>query len=193
MRDKQTESDHVERVHWALCSEYDQTSARRCLLVPDLRTADEPSTELRSRLSGALHSGLFFRFVCQVDREASNVSYTEKDTLIWLKKQKYVALLMLYFSNIKIQNKISKMVNCLEYFTTHQWTWSDTNVQSLHAILGAHDRHIFQLDVNKIDWETFVESYVLGFREFLFKQAPDSLPSTRRRMSKLVCAQTRRL
>ncbi|XP_067626537.1 putative fatty acyl-CoA reductase CG5065 [Eurosta solidaginis] len=84
-----------------------------------------------------------------------------------------------------IQNKIAKAVGCLEYFATHQWRFKDDNVHALLNVLSQKDRDTFVFDVRTIDWENYVERYVLGFREFLFKQRPESLPACRKRMMRL--------
>lgn len=87
---------------------------------------------------------------------------------------------------VKVQHKLSKAVECLEYFTTHQWSFKDDNVRDLLTHMSQQDRESFQFDVSEIHWEKYMEKYVLGFREFLFKQSPKSLPSCRRKMSRLV-------
>lgn len=86
---------------------------------------------------------------------------------------------------VKVQDKIAKAVECLEYFTTHQWRFKDDNVRSLINALSEKDRENFQFDVKAIEWEDYLERYVLGFREFLFKQSPESLPSSRKNMMRL--------
>lgn len=88
------------------------------------------------------------------------------------------------FRMIKVQDKLAKSVKCLEYFTTHQWTFHGDNVQMLLDAMKESDRQQFQFDVRTIEWENYVEKYVLGFRQFLFKQNPSSLEESRKRMSK---------
>ena len=75
-------------------------------------------------------------------------------------------------------------MQCLEYFTTHQWTFHSENVQMLLDSMKENDRQEFQFDVRTIEWEDYVEKYVLGFRQYLFKQNPSSLEESRKRMSK---------
>lgn len=87
---------------------------------------------------------------------------------------------------IKVQDKLAKSVECLEYFTTHQWKFHSDNVFSLLDALQEKDRQQFQFDVRTIQWEDYVEKYVLGFRQFLFKQSPSSLEDSRKRMKKCV-------
>lgn len=87
---------------------------------------------------------------------------------------------------VKVQDKLSKAVECLEYFTTHQWSFKNDNVRNLLQHLSPTDRSTFQFDVSTIEWNEYVERYVLGFREFLFKQSPTSLPVSRKQMSRWV-------
>ncbi|XP_034103871.1 putative fatty acyl-CoA reductase CG5065 [Drosophila nasuta] len=86
---------------------------------------------------------------------------------------------------VNVQNKIAKAVECLEYFATRQWRFKDDNVHGLLHTLSPKDREIFIFDVRNINWDKYVERYVLGFREFLFKQRPESLPASRKRMVRL--------
>ncbi|XP_043642605.1 putative fatty acyl-CoA reductase CG5065 [Drosophila teissieri] len=86
---------------------------------------------------------------------------------------------------VNVQNKIAKAVECLEYFATRQWRFKDDNVHGLLHTLSPKDREIFVFDVRHINWDKYVERYVLGFREFLFKQRPESLPASRKRMLRL--------
>lgn len=80
---------------------------------------------------------------------------------------------------VKVEDKLAKAVDCLEYFTTRQWNFKNDNVRKLSQALDAKDRVNFQIDVSTMIWEEYVEKYVLGFREFLFKQNPNTLPDSR--------------
>lgn len=86
---------------------------------------------------------------------------------------------------VKVQDKIAKAVECLEYFTTHQWRFKDDNVKALLNAMSQSDRDNFQFDVKSIEWNRYLERYVLGYREFLFKQSPSSLSSSRAKMRNL--------
>lgn len=85
---------------------------------------------------------------------------------------------------IKVQDKLAKSVQCLEYFTTHQWSFHNENVAKLLDAMSENDKQNFQFDVRTIEWENYVEKYVLGFRQFLFKQDPSSLEASRKRLTK---------
>ncbi|XP_063372365.1 putative fatty acyl-CoA reductase CG5065 [Cydia splendana] len=86
---------------------------------------------------------------------------------------------------MRVQNKLEKAAACLEYFTTRQWAFADDNVQALCTALSPEDRRIFDFNVRNIDWDAYIESYVLGIRRFLFKESPDTLPRSRTRLRRL--------
>ncbi|XP_047097189.1 putative fatty acyl-CoA reductase CG5065 [Schistocerca piceifrons] len=86
---------------------------------------------------------------------------------------------------VRTQEKLDKAACCLEYFSTQQWQFKDDNVRQLFSVLSAEDRKIFPFDVQQIDWSSYVESYVLGIRHFIFKERPDDLPSARRKLQRM--------
>lgn len=65
---------------------------------------------------------------------------------------------------LRIQDKLSKAATCLEYFTTQEWHFEDENVRNLATTLSEADKKEFCFDVAKIDWESYIENYVLGIR-----------------------------
>lgn len=83
-----------------------------------------------------------------------------------------------------VQMKLGKAATCLQYFTNAQWRFRNDNVKHLLTQLNSEDRNTFQFDVGTIDWHEYIERYVLGFREFLFKQNPQSLEKCRNNMYK---------
>ncbi|CAG9767884.1 unnamed protein product [Ceutorhynchus assimilis] len=99
------------------------------------------------------------------------------DSVVWVTGGKPILL--------KVQNKLNKAANCLEYFTTQEWEFDDENVRSLSLTLTESDKTEFCFDVAKIDWEKYLENYVLGIRRFIFKEDTSSIPKAQRQISKL--------
>ncbi|XP_063218990.1 putative fatty acyl-CoA reductase CG5065 [Bacillus rossius redtenbacheri] len=87
---------------------------------------------------------------------------------------------------VRIQAKLEKAAQCLEYFSTQQWRFSDENVRYLNSLLSADDKKTFLFDVREIHWPTYIEGYVLGIRHFIFKEHPSSLPNARKHLQKLL-------
>lgn len=80
---------------------------------------------------------------------------------------------------VKVQHKLEKAATCLTYFSTREWKFVDENALKLYSMLSLADRHIFPFDVRLIDWPAYIEDYVLGIRQFMFKESPSSIPKAR--------------
>lgn len=89
-------------------------------------------------------------------------------------------------SMMKTQHTMSKVIDRLGYFGTRQWIFTDDNVRNLLKFMSREDRKNFEFDISKVHWEKYLENYVLGFREFLLKQSPKTIPSCRRKMTMFV-------
>nr|CAI5818132.1 unnamed protein product [Callosobruchus analis] len=59
---------------------------------------------------------------------------------------------------------IDSFVWLTEYFTTQEWQFNDENVRNLVSTLSEVDKEVFCFDVAKIDWDKYIEDYVLGIR-----------------------------
>ncbi|KAJ8965743.1 hypothetical protein NQ314_003921 [Rhamnusium bicolor] len=99
------------------------------------------------------------------------------DSVVWIMGGKPIML--------RIQDKLSKAATCLEYFTLQEWHFDDENVRTLVTTLSEVDKKEFCFDVAKIDWEDYIENYILGIRRFIFKEDLASLPKARQQVSRL--------
>lgn len=85
---------------------------------------------------------------------------------------------------VRVQDKLNKAAKCLEYFSTQQWNFRDDNVRRLGGELSADDRQTFMFDVKQIDWPSYLEHYILGIRQFILKESPETLPAARSHIMK---------
>jgi len=85
---------------------------------------------------------------------------------------------------VRVQTKLSKAAKCLEYFSTKQWNFRDDNVRRLGEQLSPEDRETFMFDVREIYWPSYLEHYILGIRQFILKENPDTLPAARSYITK---------
>ncbi|XP_050502641.1 putative fatty acyl-CoA reductase CG5065 [Diabrotica virgifera virgifera] len=99
------------------------------------------------------------------------------DSFVWLSGGKPILM--------RVQEKLEKAASCLQYFTTNEWKFDDENVRQLAMVLSESDREEFCFDVARINWEHYLENYVLGIRRFIFKEDVATLPKARKNMSKL--------
>ncbi|XP_045768140.1 putative fatty acyl-CoA reductase CG5065 [Maniola jurtina] len=70
---------------------------------------------------------------------------------------------------VKMQSKILRIRDTLEYFTSNTWSISAVKTRELSKSLSPSDRHLFPCDPAEIDWETYIPTYCQGIRQFLCK------------------------
>jgi len=83
-------------------------------------------------------------------------------------------------------SRLEKAGECLEYFTGQEWQFFDDNSKNLNLVLSAQDRSKFPFDVSQINWDSFLEQYVLGIRTFIFREQHSSLPHAKRHLMRYV-------
>jgi fatty acyl-CoA reductase len=85
----------------------------------------------------------------------------------------------------QVYQKVHRTINALEFFTTNEWTFRNNNMLSLTEDMSEPDRELLALDVRRIHWPSYMETYILGVRKFLLREDPSTLPEARRRLHRL--------
>nr|CAD7197092.1 unnamed protein product [Timema douglasi] len=85
---------------------------------------------------------------------------------------------------VRVHDKLQRAVSCLEFFTTHEWRFTNDNMTRLMARLHPRDRKIFNFDIADLDWKVYWEQYVLGTRKFILKEDPSTFPAARSHLRK---------
>ncbi|KAL8568138.1 hypothetical protein ACOMHN_027661 [Nucella lapillus] len=80
---------------------------------------------------------------------------------------------------VKIQDRLWKAVNTLEFFTSRQWNFCNDNIFMLLTKLSNEDKKTFPFDPRSIDWATYMENYCLGVKQFVLKEEISELPKAR--------------
>jgi fatty acyl-CoA reductase len=75
--------------------------------------------------------------------------------------------------------KADKAIASLEFFTTHQWRFISDNPIHLLEEMTTKDQEMFYFDVRNINWQSYLENYILGIRQFTLKDDPTTLPAAR--------------
>ncbi|KAI5721993.1 hypothetical protein M8J76_002099 [Diaphorina citri] len=83
-----------------------------------------------------------------------------------------------------IYSKLHKATETLAFFALRQWTWHDSNVQSLWGQLSPEDRSMFFFNVAELRWDDYTKAIILGLRVYLMKDDIDTLPLARRKHEK---------
>jgi len=86
---------------------------------------------------------------------------------------------------VRIAQKLDRAAACLEYFTTHEWKFSNDNVQALWGELSEPDQRAFNFNLTALHWQTYMEQYCLGTKRFVMKEELSTLPMARKHLNKM--------
>ncbi|XP_065557302.1 putative fatty acyl-CoA reductase CG5065 isoform X2 [Artemia franciscana] len=90
---------------------------------------------------------------------------------------------------VRLHKKATKVLDCVQFYTTHEWRTRSDNTCALIQRMNAIDRAIFNFDSRTIDWDEYLCTYYLGIRKFVLKDELHTLPAARTRMRRLLVAQ----
>ncbi|KAI9556289.1 hypothetical protein GHT06_018863 [Daphnia sinensis] len=83
----------------------------------------------------------------------------------------------------RLYKRTHTLMSCLEFYTTRQWNFISRNPIQLIDKMSSKDQEIFNFDVRKIDWETYMENYICGVRTFLFNDDLSTIPAARKTLT----------
>jgi len=86
---------------------------------------------------------------------------------------------------VRIQNKLWKAVEVLEYFTSREWHWTNDNILFLKEQLNSSDQEEYDFDVRNIDWEVYLDNYCLGTKQYALKEDMALLPVAQENIARL--------
>lgn len=69
----------------------------------------------------------------------------------------------------RLYQRTHKVMSCVEFYNLREWQFVSRNVSYLMGKMSDDDRNTFNFDVRQIDWESQLEIYVSGVRQFLIK------------------------
>ncbi|GAB6030004.1 hypothetical protein CHUAL_005696 [Chamberlinius hualienensis] len=86
---------------------------------------------------------------------------------------------------INMQHKIARALNCLAYFTSHEWRFTNQNLWMLWESMTPEDRQTFNFDLRQLHWPSYMEHYCLGIKLYILKEDLASLTTARRNLQKM--------
>lgn len=81
---------------------------------------------------------------------------------------------------INLQKRICRGLDVLQYYTTKEWNFTNTNFRSLRKRLTQQDDETFYTDLSLVDPKEYLRTYVLGVRQYVCKEDPSNLPKARK-------------
>ncbi|XP_065574521.1 putative fatty acyl-CoA reductase CG5065 isoform X2 [Artemia franciscana] len=74
---------------------------------------------------------------------------------------------------VRIHDRATKAMACLQHFTVNQWTFHSVNTVSLLDKMSAEDKKIFYFDTRNIIWDNYLKTYYQGTKKYLLKEEVD--------------------
>lgn len=89
---------------------------------------------------------------------------------------------LFFFRLKKIYQKILKAADCLYYFSTQEWKFSNQNAMTLWNNLTAQDKELFRFVAHpSFSRREFIHNSMIGWREYLVQDPIDTLPRAKRK------------
>ncbi|KAK0180733.1 hypothetical protein PV327_003087 [Microctonus hyperodae] len=86
---------------------------------------------------------------------------------------------------LKIYKKIHRFSDVLNYFSTKQWMFGNSRMNSLINRLHQKDKEIFFCNIKDLVWDTYFQTYLRGIRVYLIKDPLETLPEARVKWQKM--------
>lgn len=87
---------------------------------------------------------------------------------------------------VKIQSKIKRAVETLEFFTSTEWEFTNDNVYKVINEMNETDNKLFNVDVREMSWRSYMEQYCLGTKKYALKEDMSKMSKCRRELSNLI-------
>ncbi|XP_003743167.1 fatty acyl-CoA reductase 1 [Galendromus occidentalis] len=89
----------------------------------------------------------------------------------------------------RLYQRLSNSMYLLEFFATNEWNFINTNTQKLFESLHPSDKAEFNFDVRTIDWDSYVQTYCLGIRQYVLNDDLSNLEGGKSHLRRLKCVQ----
>lgn len=89
---------------------------------------------------------------------------------------------------LKLAKRFKTAIDTGTFFALHEWNFETKNIRRL--ICAARetqiDAHEFNCDMSGLDWDAYMEKYMMGIRTFVLKDDISSLPKARKKLQKII-------
>lgn len=87
---------------------------------------------------------------------------------------------------MKIARRFQRAANTGEFFAMHEWIFENDNQRILSQnVKQMADGNEFNCDISHMDWDSYVENYMLGIRKYVLKDGLESLMKARKKLKTL--------
>lgn len=86
---------------------------------------------------------------------------------------------------LSIVKRLRIMAQTGEFFVLHQWNFACENLLGLQeAMMHPYDYEVFNVDVTRLDWDSYMKQYILGIRKYILKDSIDTIPIAQRKLQR---------
>ncbi|XP_052868592.1 putative fatty acyl-CoA reductase CG5065 [Anopheles cruzii] len=124
---------------------------------------------------GSIKSNYFYHLLCVIFFHYLP-AYLIDFLLVLLRRKPFL---------VKVQKRISAGLTILQYYTTKQWIFRCNNIKAMYERMSEEDRKRFYFDVAEINFESYLHDFILGARQYILKEGPETLPKARKLLRKL--------
>jgi len=87
---------------------------------------------------------------------------------------------------VRLQKRIGKAVETLEFFTSTQWEFTNDNIYKLISEMNEVDNKMFNIDVKDLHWKSYIEQYCLGTKKYALKEDMTRMNKCRKQLANLI-------
>lgn len=89
---------------------------------------------------------------------------------------------------LKLAKRFKMAADVGKYFVLHEWEFQNKNVQRI--IRAARETQLdaqeFNCDLTHMDWDSYIEKYMMGIRTFVLKDSIESLAKARKKLQRII-------
>ncbi|KAF7284719.1 fatty acyl-CoA reductase wat-like [Rhynchophorus ferrugineus] len=89
---------------------------------------------------------------------------------------------------MRAYKKIHKYLEVISYFAVREWTLKSEGSDRLLEEMTDKDKELFFMDLRKLDWDKFFQSYLIGIRMYLMQDPMDTLERSKKRWNRFYYA-----
>lgn len=88
----------------------------------------------------------------------------------------------------KIAKRFKLAADTGTYFAMHEWNFETRNLRRINQAAKETqlDANEFNVDITNMDWDAYMEKYMMGIRTFVLKDDPSSLPQARKKLQQII-------
>ncbi|XP_020291381.1 putative fatty acyl-CoA reductase CG5065 [Pseudomyrmex gracilis] len=87
---------------------------------------------------------------------------------------------------MQITKRFERAAKNGEFFAMNEWKFHADNMKKLKTIVKESENcNHFNVDIRSLDWDKYMQRYILGIRTYIMKDSLDTLSNARNRLSKL--------